>query len=105
MVFSKWGPTAATYGTLTIGADGSYKYTVNNNNASVQALNTGGTLTDTFTYQITDQANQTTTATLTVTIQGADDAPVASTVATTNASVGQPMTSLTVPPFMPRVNA
>ena len=65
------------YGTLTLSADGSYSYAVDNSNATVQALNTTSTkLTDTFTYQISDKVNQTASATLTVSIGGADDASV-----------------------------
>jgi VCBS repeat-containing protein len=66
-----------THGTLTLNADGSYTYVVNNNDAAVQALNTGGTLTDTFTYTVKDPGGLLThTAQLTITINGADDAPV-----------------------------
>jgi VCBS repeat-containing protein len=71
------GSTAGAYGTLTLAADGSYTYTVNNSNVTVQALNTGGTLTDTFTYQISDPQGATSVSTLTITVQGASDAPVA----------------------------
>jgi VCBS repeat-containing protein len=66
-----------THGTLTLNADGSYTYVVNNNDAAVQALNTGGTLTDTFTYTVKDPGGLlTNNAQLTITINGADDAPV-----------------------------
>ena len=65
------------YGTLRIGADGSYTYVVDNTNAAVQALDDGETLVDNaFTYTAT---NGTTTAetTLTITVLGTNDAPVA----------------------------
>jgi len=66
------------YGTLTIGADGTYSYVVDNTNTSVQALRTSAqTLTDTFSYTISDAAGVTSTTTVTVTIDGANDAPVA----------------------------
>jgi VCBS repeat-containing protein len=66
------------YGTLTIGADGTYSYVVDNSNASVQALRTSAqTLTDTFSYTISDAAGAKSTTTVTVTIDGANDAPVA----------------------------
>ncbi|HVZ42274.1 MAG TPA: VCBS domain-containing protein [Ramlibacter sp.] len=61
------------YGSVTIQSDGSYTYTVNN--ANVDALNGSETLVDTFTYQVTDGQGGYATATLTVTIQGANDAP------------------------------
>ena len=44
-------PTASVngYGSFAIDAAGAWTYTLNNSNAAVQALNVGGTLTDTFT--------------------------------------------------------
>lgn len=66
------------YGQLTLNADGSYSYLVDNSNALVQALRTNvQTLTETFTYQIRDLAGATSTATLTITIDGANDNPIA----------------------------
>lgn len=63
------------YGTLVIGADGSYTYTLDNSNATVNALKAGQQLTDeVFTYTLSD-GSATDTATLTITIAGADDAP------------------------------
>ena len=64
------------YGTLTIGADGSYSYVVDNSNPAVIALGAGQSLVDNpFTYTAT---NGTTTAatTLTVTVLGTNDVPV-----------------------------
>ncbi|WP_456784475.1 cadherin domain-containing protein [Bradyrhizobium sp. USDA 4516] len=63
------------HGTLTMNVDGSYTYVVNQNDSAVQALNVGQTTTDTFNYTVTD-GNLTDTAVLTVTINGANDAPV-----------------------------
>ena len=72
------GSTAGSYGSLTLNANGSYTYVLNNSLAAVQALRTAGnTLTDTFTYAVRDAAGATSSTTLTVTIQGANDAPVA----------------------------
>jgi VCBS repeat-containing protein len=72
------GSTAGSYGSLTLNADGSYSYAVNNGLAAVQALRTtANTLTDTFTYTVRDANGATSSTTLTVTIQGANDAPVA----------------------------
>ncbi len=46
-----------TYGSIVINADGSYSYTVNNNNAAVQALRTSSdTLQEVFTYTMEDTA-------------------------------------------------
>ncbi|MFG0379919.1 VCBS domain-containing protein [Pseudomonas sp. zbq_18] len=69
---------AGTYGTLTLNADGSFSYALDNNNPQVQALRTAlNTLSETFTYTIRDLAGATATATLTITIRGANDNPVA----------------------------
>jgi len=62
-----------TYGSLVIGADGSYVYDLDDTNATVDALATGSSLTDTFTYEITDSDGDTSTATLTITINGVTD--------------------------------
>jgi VCBS repeat-containing protein len=62
------------HGTLTLNANGSYSYVVNDSDAAVQALNVGQTLTDSFNYTASD-GGLSDTAMLTVTINGADDAP------------------------------
>jgi VCBS repeat-containing protein len=68
-----------TFGTLVIGADGSYKYTPNNANTNVQALRTStDTVTDVFTYTVKDGNGKTSSTTLTATISGSNDAPVVS---------------------------
>ena len=64
-----------SHGTLTLNANGSYTYVVNEADSAVQALNTSGTLTDSFNYTVSD-GSLTDTAVLTVTINGANDAPV-----------------------------
>ena len=65
------------YGKLTLNADGSYEYQVDNTNAAVQALrSTTDTLTETFTYTMRDAAGLTSTATLTITVRGANDNPI-----------------------------
>ncbi|WP_372720511.1 VCBS domain-containing protein, partial [Novipirellula sp.] len=67
-----------SYGSITIAANGSYTYTVDNNNATVQALRTSSdTLTDVFTYTMTDANGAASTTQVSVTIQGANDAPTA----------------------------
>ncbi len=64
------------YGSITIAADGSYTYTVDNTNATVQALRTNGqTLTDVFTYTVSDTAGAQSTTQVSITIRGANDAP------------------------------
>ncbi|MFV3370845.1 VCBS domain-containing protein [Pseudomonas sp. NY15435] len=81
------------YGSLTMNADGSYRYVVDNSNPVVNALSPGQTLTEVFTYQVTDKGGLSAIATLTITIQGANDAPMAvddHNTATAGASDGSP---------------
>src|SRR5690606_33199490 len=62
-------------------------------NPVVNALSPGETLTEVFTYQVTDKGGLSAIATLTITIQGANDAPVAvddHNTATAGASDGSP---------------
>lgn len=79
---------AGTHGSITIAANGSFTYTVDDDHAAVQALRTAAdTLTDTFTYTLQDGGGLTSTAQITVTIQGADDAPAITLGAATTTSV------------------
>lgn len=67
-----------TYGWLTLQANGDYSYRVDNSLAAVQALRgSGNTLNDSFNYSVADASNAQDTATLTITLHGANDAPVA----------------------------
>ena len=62
------------YGTLRVGSDGSYTYFLNNDSASVNALQSTSTpLTDTFTYTVRNGAGASQSSTLTVNINGASD--------------------------------
>ncbi|MCO7237236.1 VCBS domain-containing protein, partial [Cobetia sp. Dlab-2-U] len=70
-------PVTGTYGSVTIAEDGSYTYGLDNSNAAVQALAEGEAITETFTYEISDGQGGTDTALLTVTINGTNDAPIA----------------------------
>ncbi|MFO1264312.1 MAG: retention module-containing protein [Rhodoferax sp.] len=69
------GTINLTYGTLNLQADGNYTYTLNNANATVNALKTGQSLKEVFNYKITDGDGDTSTATLTITINGHTDGP------------------------------
>src|SRR6185369_9238064 len=80
--------TTNGYGTFQMTAGGTWTYTLNDNNATVQALNVGGTLTDTFSVTTVDGTAQL----VTVTIHGADDAPVASPVSLTSGTGNTPYT-------------
>ena len=57
-----------TYGSLSINGTGAYTYTLNNNNATVDALLNGGSLQEVYNYSTNGQSS-----TLTITINGADD--------------------------------
>jgi VCBS repeat-containing protein len=61
---------AGNYGALTLNADGSYSYLLDNQNAAVSGLQSGGTLVDRFTYTVTDGDGDQSSATLTITIDG-----------------------------------
>ena len=68
---------AGAHGSLVLNATGAFTYTVNETDAAVQALRQStNTLTDVFSYTMRDTAGATSTTTLTVSIQGANDAPV-----------------------------
>jgi VCBS repeat-containing protein len=69
-------PLAGTYGSVTINADGSFTYTLDDDNPAVDVLNVGDTLSDVFGYTASD-GEFTDSSTLTVTIHGADDPPTA----------------------------
>lgn len=73
-------PLATAYGSIVVHADGTYTYTLDNDNAVVNALKDGDTLTETLTYTIVDADGDTSTATLTLTINGRTDAGVPSIV-------------------------
>ncbi len=68
--------TDPTSGSITNfnAATGSYTYTPN---AAQQGLDTGETQTDSFTYRVNDGTTNSNTATVTITITGLNDAPVA----------------------------
>jgi len=70
------GVFAGNYGQLILNADGSYSYNLDNASTSVQSLAAGQTVTESFAYQATD-GMAATPSTLTVTITGTNDAPVA----------------------------
>jgi VCBS repeat-containing protein len=71
-------PLTGAHGTLTLNIDGSYTYLVNQTDTQVQALATSAeTITDVFNYTISDTGGLQDTATLTITIHGADDLPQA----------------------------
>ena len=67
-VMTEHGVTVqGTYGSVTINADGSYTYNLDNSNTAVHNLD-GAPLTDTFSYQISDGHGGYSTSTLNITI-------------------------------------
>ncbi|MEH2367776.1 cadherin-like domain-containing protein, partial [Nostoc sp.] len=71
--------TLASGALLTLNANGTYNY---NPNAQFESLAAGATASDSFTYTISDGKSGTSTATVNLTINGANDAPTGSPTAT-----------------------
>ncbi|AUZ80221.1 retention module-containing protein [Aeromonas sp. ASNIH1] len=69
------GTLTGKYGELVLGADGKWTYSADNGQAAIQGLKVGETLTDTLTVT---NADGKTTTTVTITINGTDDAPTLS---------------------------
>lgn len=65
-----------TYGFLLLLSTGGYLYTLNNLDPDTQALAKGQVVEDVFTYTMQDGFELTSTSTLTISITGANDAPV-----------------------------
>jgi VCBS repeat-containing protein len=64
-----------SYGILTINSNGSYQYAATLD--ATDALDAGDVVTDVFTYIVSDGNGGTDTATITITVIGMNDAPVA----------------------------
>ncbi len=64
-VFVAQTSAAGTYGTFTLGTDGSWAYSADNSQSAIQALGAGETLTDSFTAATADGTTQVVTVTLT----------------------------------------
>lgn len=60
----------SSYGTVTVEADGSFTFRLDNGEPAVAALTAGETLTDSFRYRVTDADGDTATAVVTVEIRG-----------------------------------
>ncbi len=74
LTFSLAGGGAPTRGSVTIGADGAYSYAPG---TALQSLAQGESASDSFTYLVEDGNGGTSTATVNITITGANDGPVA----------------------------
>ena len=64
------------YGTITLNPDGTYTYTLDNDNAVVKALSKDETLTEEFTYTYTDADGDVAPGKVTITINGVDNGVV-----------------------------
>ena len=77
LVNGSTAPTVAgLYGSLVWNADGSYTYSLNNSLPVVQQLAAGQSLTESFTYMLSDGVASVPSS-LTINITGANDAPIA----------------------------
>jgi|GEM_PF-901738 len=61
---------AGLYGVLTIGADGSYAYDLDDSNPLLASLNTGEELNEVFDYTVSDSSGAESSSTLTITVNG-----------------------------------
>ena len=76
------GSTQGDYGVLSLNADGSYSYDLDNDAAQYLAVDES--LTETFNYTITDADGDTSSTTLTITITGTNDQPTITNAANGN---------------------
>ena len=67
---------SGTYGTLSIDSNGQWTYGLNNISPEVQALGAGDVVFDTFTVLADDGNGGVTEQTITITVNGTNDAPV-----------------------------
>ncbi|MFM2610451.1 VCBS domain-containing protein, partial [Vibrio chagasii] len=92
--FTAQTDTAGSYGTFNIGTDGVWTYSLNNDLDAVQELGDGDTLTETFTVTSADGTEHD----ITVTINGTNDAPIATSFTETT------INSSTTVDFAPHTN-
>ncbi|MCK1535425.1 MULTISPECIES: DUF4082 domain-containing protein [unclassified Bradyrhizobium] len=86
------------HGSLVLNASGAFTYTVNETDPAVQALRLStNTLPDTFNYTMRDSAGATSSSTVTITIHGANDAPVLAVQTGSQAATVGSAFSLTLP--------
>ncbi|PPD16087.1 MAG: hypothetical protein CTY25_03695 [Methylobacterium sp.] len=69
-------PIAGTYGTVTLAANGTYTYVLDNADLDTNALAQGQSVQEIFTYTVQDSFGQFSTAQLVITVVGTNDAPV-----------------------------
>ena len=71
------GTQTGTYGSVLINADGSWTYSLNNADPDTNGLTQGQAANEVFSYTMRDQFGATSSSTLTISITGTNDAPVA----------------------------
>jgi large repetitive protein len=79
------GTYVGLYGTLVIAANGGYTYTLNEDNPAVNALDSGQTLVESFTYSVSD-GSLSVNSSLSITVFGTNDAP---TIGATTARISE----------------
>lgn len=79
--------TQGTYGTLSFTSGSTWQYALDNSDTDVNDLNDGESDTDTITVSVTD-GTDTVDATITITINGATDAPAGPTLNTVTGTSG-----------------
>jgi choice-of-anchor C domain-containing protein len=67
------GTFTGTYGALTLNANGSWSYALDNNDSDTNALTQGQAVSDVFNYTMRDGEGLTSSSTLTINITGAND--------------------------------
>ena len=70
------GSGVGTYGSLSIDSSGSWTYDLDNSSGAVQALNSGDTVSDSFSVEVSDGNGGLDTQSITVDIAGENDVPV-----------------------------
>lgn len=72
------GSINGAYGTVTVAADGSYRYALNNTSNAIQSLAAGQTVIEVFNYNVSDDdaTPLSAQAQLKLSITGANDAPI-----------------------------
>ena len=93
-------PLRGLYGALLFEVDGSYTYVVDEAHGWVQALNSADRLIETFSYSVASQAGQVAEGLLTLTIIGANDAPISSAPLTLSGKVGVAIPTVTMAGFV-----
>jgi VCBS repeat-containing protein len=75
------GTYAGVYGALTLNSAGTFTYTLNNNSNAVQALAAGQSVSENFTYTVTDDdpaGASSALSSIVISIHGTNDAPIVS---------------------------